>query len=591
MMKILKNKRKNFKLTTGGFTLVELLGVLIILAIIALITFPIIDNSIKKSQEEALERTIETIEQAAYRYSVEYDIGYSTYKKPLYLNELQKKGFLDSEIINPVDNQELSGCVLYYWDSKYSQYIFEYDSFCNLPPTISEMAESLVYDNNTCKTDGTTYQYMGGCYLKSNVIQEPDRYGENGISEHPTTNYIWYSGFLWRIMGINADGTIRMITEENITAISYNTDYSSGNAIHIKEWLNDYFYNNLKGNDIITEQTWCINATSSSTSAETTCTNNLSTTKAKVGLITLDEYNLAGGAGSYLNIKQDYWTTTPYNGSIAWGVNVGGTATFSSISSTYGVRAVINVNSDVTITGGNGTIGETWSNENGPYVLSEEKYDINITGKLNEKAISGEYVLFAGKKYRVVSIDNNGNTKLMLDDYYEETEGTPYTMAYGDDNTFTLESGIGQKLNTDVLNWLVVESDTANRNKLVTNYPWYQNNFSDGDNYKISLEETNPARTVNATVGLIRAGEMLSSQSSSILTQGYTETSHYNNASGYWTMTPYTSSSNVWNVGNGGGTAIFSSISRTFGLRAVIVVNSDVTITQGNGTWSSPYGI
>ena len=26
-------------------------------------------------------------------------------------------------------------------------------------------------------------------------------------------NYLWYSGFMWRIIGINKDGTIRMITE------------------------------------------------------------------------------------------------------------------------------------------------------------------------------------------------------------------------------------------------------------------------------------------------------------------------------------------------------------------------------------------
>lgn len=413
---------------------------------------------------------------------------------------------------------------------------------------------------------------MGGCYLKGN----------------PTDNYLWYSGFLWRIMGINADGSVRLITDENVTGISYHESSSNWDGSHAKDWLNNYFYPRLKGNDIIVEQTWCSETTTSSSSARTSCSNNLSTEKAKVGSISLDEYNLAGAGNSYLNIGQYQWTLTPYNGSDAWGVSDFGSSYNYSVNFALGLRAVINVNSNVTITGGNGTLGETWSSEAGPYILNEDK-SIEVTGKLNEKATSGEYVLYAGKKYRIVYKDSNGNTKLILDGYYEKNDSV-YEMEYGDNNTFSTTTGIGQKLNSDVLEWLVASSDTENRNKLVTNYTWYQNEFDGGDNYTISLEETNPTRSINATVGLIRVGEMLSSQSSSILTKGYTTTSSYNNANTYWTMTPSSSSSDAWGVNNS-GSSNDNDVYRADGLRAVIVVNSNVTITGGNGTWSSPYEI
>ncbi len=252
------------------------------------------------------------------------------------------------------------------------------------------------------------------------------------------------------------------------------------------------------------------------------------------------------------------------------------------------MRAVINVNSDVTITGGNGTLSETWSSEVGPYILNEDK-NVEITGKLNEEATSGEYVLYAGKKYRVVDKEVDGNTKLILDSYYEETEGTVYTMSYGSNNTFSKDTGIGQKLNSDVLNWLTNNSESE-KAKLVSDYTWYQNNFASGQSYSVSLNEENPTRSIQATVGLIRVGEMLSGQSSSILTKGYTTASSYSNAKTYWTMTPYTSSSNAWSADNYGH-AYSSSVTNTNGLRAVIVVNSDVTITGGNGTWSNPYQI
>ena len=403
-------------------------------------------------------------------------------------------------------------------------------------------------------------------------------------------NYIWYSGFLWRIMGINADGSVRLITEENVTAIPWGTDDTALNydGSHAKDWLNNYFYPRLKGNDIIVEQTWCNETTTSGSSARTNCSNNLSTEKAKVGLISLDENNLTGADSSYLVNQQEFWTLTPYDGSDAWRVDSSGFAGSNSVYNAYGLRAVINVNSNVTITSGNGTLGATWSSNAGPYILNEDK-SIEVTGKLNEKATSGEYVLYAGKKYRVVDKDSNGNTKLILDGYYEEN-GSVYKMEYGDNNTFSTTTGIGQKLNNDVLEWLVASSDTENRNKLVTNYTWYQNEFYYGDSYTISLEENNPTRSINATVGLIRIGEMLSSQISSILTKGYAIANSYDNTNYYWTMTPYTSSFRAWYF-NDAGYARDSGVSGENGLRAVIVVNSNVTITRGNGTWSSPYEI
>ena len=410
-------------------------------------------------------------------------------------------------------------------------------------------------------------------------------------------NYLWYSGFLWRIMGINADGSVRLITEENVTTIPWGVADTALNydGSHAKDWLNNYFYSRLKCNDIIVEQTWCSETTIDISSARTNCSNNLSMEKAKVGLISLDEKNLAGAGSSYLVNQQIFWTLTPYDGSGAWFVDNYGGGGDGSVHFAYGLRAVINVNSNVTITGGNGTLEATWSSNAGPYILNEDK-SIEVTGKLNEKATSGEYVLYAGKKYRVVDKDSNGNTKLILDGYYEE-DSSVYEMEYGSNNTFSTTTGIGQKLNGDVLEWLVASSDTENRDKLVTNYTWYQNEFDYGDNYIISLEENSPTRSINATVGLIRVGEMLSSQSSSILTKGYTTASSYDNANGYWTMTPITSSSFAWGVNNNGsvsygGIAIGGgSLYVSIGLRAVIVVNSNVTITKGNGTWSSPYEI
>ena len=582
MKKSIKNKSKCDNIKTLGFTLVELLAVIVILGVLALITFPIIDGTIKNSKEKALASTIKSIEDAAYNYSVKNDIGYQLYYKKITLDELSKAGLLDKEIIDPITNNKMTGCVLYKWDEVYKQYEFKYDEECNIPSKpINEIIMNqfpyLVTDGTGCITQNdNNYSYLGGCYLKGN----------------PNNNYIWYSGFLWRIMGINADGTIRMITDENVTAIPWgeNTTGENWDDSYAKDWLNNYFYPRLKGNSIIKEQMWCSETTTDSASARTECINNLSTERTKVGLISLDEYNLAGGTDSYLDIAQDQWTLTPYSSDYDWRIYYYGDAAYRSVGATIAIRPVINVDSTDYITGGNGTIGTTWNVETGPYIFNEEK-NAEVTGKLNEKSTSGEYVMFAGKKYRIIGEDSNGNVKLILDGYYEENNKI-FTMKYNETSTnlFSLTTGIGQKLNTDVLEWLVSSNDTENRNKLVTNYTWYQNNFAFGYDYEVSLKELNADKSIDATVGVISVGEMLSSQSSSILTKGYTLEKNYNNATTYWIMTSYANASIGW-YGSKLGHVYYNDVSNLLGLRPVIVVNSDITIISGNGTWGNPYQI
>ena len=416
---------------------------------------------------------------------------------------------------------------------------------------------------------------------------------EEFFSRKPLNNSIWYSGFLWRIMGINADGTIKLITDENVTAIPWGDNESVENwsDSYVNDWLNNYFYPRLKGNNIIVEQTWCSETTTDEGSKRSKCTNNLSTEQAKVGLLTLDEYNLVGGKKSrfnYLNIDQSYLTITPQNEDTIWLIRDFDFPGFSSLNHSYGIRPIINVKPDSIINGGNGILEKVWNSEIGPYILNEDKNG-EVTEKLNEKSTSGEYVLFAGKKYRIVDKDSNGNTKLILDGYYEETDGKTYKIKFGNNNIFSTDTGIGKKLNTDVLNWLVASDDVINRNKLVTNYTWYQNNFASVDSYKVSLEEINPTRKIEATVGLIRVGEMLSSQSSSILTKNYTNI--FFDQVYYWTITPNSEyANNIWAISSEGGSNRWNySVDNS--IRPVIVIKSDINIITGNGTWSNPYQI
>lgn len=563
-----------------AFTLVELLAIIVIMASMLLIILPSINGTIKNSEEKKKQETLNSIYMAAENYVManydEYssldDIGAVEY---VYITDLISNNYLSIDTVNPNNDLAFNNKDVVKVTKK-EDGTFEYELI------VAQIIYDVVINNfpylevgeNGCKNPGdNNYSYMGGCYLKGN----------------PNNNYVWYSGFLWRIMGINADKTVKMITDENITAIPWGKENTaqSWDESHAKDWLNNYFYNRLKGNNIISEQMWCSEIVTDSSSARTTCINNLSKEKSKVGLITLDEYNLAGGASSYLNIEQRQWTMTPCENNLVWTSAHGGIVSNLEVVYGAGLRPTININPSITIIEGDGTIKEIWNSKTGPYILNENKI-MKSNKKLNKNATSGEYVMLAGKKYRVVDKDSDGNTKLLLDGYYEEKDEI-FNTSYGNDEIFTKSSGVGLKLNTDVLNWLVASNDTINRDKLVIDYTWYQNVSIYGDSYKISLNEINPTRSIKATVGLIRIGEMLSSQSSSILTKGYTTTSNYNNTKYYWTMTPRIYGYS-WVVDTS-GYAYVSEVSPLFSLRPVIVIKSDVEIISGTGTFSNPYQI
>ncbi|MDE5539818.1 MAG: hypothetical protein K2J20_04970 [Bacilli bacterium] len=115
---------------------------------------------------------------------------------------------------------------------------------------------------------------------------------------------------------------------------------------------------------------WCKNESDLFTVSEAKKGNKALTYP--IGLITVDEAIYAGGLSGadnssyYLFNGQDYWTLTPvgYSAFRVWSfyVTVAGSPITANGSSEFGVRPVINLKADVTITG-SGT-------QNNPYVVS-----------------------------------------------------------------------------------------------------------------------------------------------------------------------------------------------------------------------------
>ena len=183
-------------------------------------------------------------------------------------------------------------------------------------------------------------------------------------------NYVWYSGKLWRITAIYPDGTMKMITDDAITNISYGSNinfYTNvSNSSYMYQWLNEDFLSTLYNyqNVIVTNSRWNATQTSSSNSkpSETTMVTSA------VGLLNVYEYEKSfentSYSNGYLNINYSWWLLNPASSTYVWYVfNRGFVNSDIPSDAAYGVRPSVNLQSKTVINGGSGT-------EEDPYTIS-----------------------------------------------------------------------------------------------------------------------------------------------------------------------------------------------------------------------------
>jgi len=114
-----------------GFTLVELLAVIILLGIIVLVAYPVVNNQIDLARNEAYQRTVESIEEAASRYGAKNILGYETIEQSLPLSTLIAAGELnENDLIDPRNDRKITGCVYYKWNENNKIYEYRFSPNC-----------------------------------------------------------------------------------------------------------------------------------------------------------------------------------------------------------------------------------------------------------------------------------------------------------------------------------------------------------------------------------------------------------------------------------------------------------------------------
>ena len=429
-----------------------------------------------------------------------------------------------------------------------------------------------------------TYEGEVGTVALSNISKDNiyDDGADTFITGQYPNNYVWYNGKLWRAVSVNNEVKIvKLVTQWNISTISYDNDSSAFEGSYMEDWLNDTtvdgFLGNLRDyeNFIVMDAKW--NATMMSDASKPPSESEGGTiVEDAVGLLNYYEYRAShsgiNSSRGYLNNGLSWWTLTSRDSNSIYRVDGNSYLHMDNKTYAYGVRPSINLKPNVIIVDGDGTLDN-------PYRLEGDN-DTNLFGTFLNTRYSGEYIKFGNEEnnlYRIVSHETSGLTKITSVEPLK-SNGTFITSVFGDSVIFSNTNAVGTFLNGE---YLINYVDSEYREMIEDNTTRYLGTVGVLASYKLAkyTDTTGTTTTSNiaeSKVGLLRFGELMSGQFD-----------RNENNTDFWILTPY-SNSNIRYI-NDAGTATYNVNSDTIGVKPSLNLKSNVIITGGDGTLQNPF--
>lgn len=281
-------------------------------------------------------------------------------------------------------------------------------------------------------------------------------------------NYFLYSGILYRIIKIDKDENIVMISDDSVTslALGKNTQYSK---TEVNKWLNNVYSKNLT-KDNLTSTNVCLDNLNKPNNSE--CKKRK---KYDIGLLNIQDYINTGSTKSFINNEQIFYLSQTNKSNEIWYSDETGKLGSSDGTEIYGIKPVITLSKDTLIKDGDGT-------KEKPYTVNEENY-------------FGKYVKLGNDLWRIYDINNN-DLKLSLNNKLTDT----YAYSNKDYNYSLIDrTSLAYYLNTTYLNSLTYQDKIKEST--------YSNSFYGEDN-DFNYEET-LNKTITAKIGLLSIGNII----------------------------------------------------------------------------------
>ena len=116
-----------------GFTLVELLAVIVILGMLIAIISPVVTNLLNDSKDSLSEKQLNMIVEGTRKYLVEHPELYPEGNEiaSFSVSNLIENGvFENNKVIDPKTKEQLDGCVVVKYNNQYNQYEYDYVDEC-----------------------------------------------------------------------------------------------------------------------------------------------------------------------------------------------------------------------------------------------------------------------------------------------------------------------------------------------------------------------------------------------------------------------------------------------------------------------------
>lgn len=231
------------------------------------------------------------------------------------------------------------------------------------------------------------------------VVSETDE--SNYYKGQVADNYVLFSGMLWRIINVDENGNVKLISEDVVSNLRYDsTGYKDSN---VEAWLNNVFYNSLTNPDkYLVDTTYCVGAVNSVDDINSSCSE---TVTAKVGLPSLDEYyKTVENTFSAMNYQNNYayLLSNKLNGEalVVYNMQIHDL----ELLNIPPVKPVITIKNGLYIYKGDGT-------KENPYKLNDYQYGEEHEA-IKDRLI-GEYISYSGQLFRITGKEKDGSVKVI----------------------------------------------------------------------------------------------------------------------------------------------------------------------------------